>query len=186
MVAAALLAVALASSPSGVSTSGEGPTPRLGVQVDAGLPDGVGASAAFMPGPGLRLQLGGVNNGVGSGVRLGAVLLAFPTWAFRPLLGVEGGYVFGGPGAWALDLVPDEVVRGVLRGANVGFVNAQVGFELGSRHVALVVRAGLSWVQVTPRDQELGLGDAGTLRLGGLSLSGFIPSARVGLLVCFG
>jgi hypothetical protein len=186
MVAGLALLVVAASARGEVEARIDAAPPRLGVQLDVGLPDGLGASLAYMPAASLRLHLGGVNNGLGSGFRGGAVLLAFPSLAWRPLLGVEGGSIVGGPGAWLPEFVPDPIVRAVLSGASVTFVNTQLGFELGSRHVALVVRAGMSWVRVTPRDQEFPLGDAGVLRLGGLSLSGFIPSARIGLLVCFG
>lgn len=179
-----LLAVAL-SATVGLDAAGDSAAPRVGAQLDVGVPDGLGAALSLMPAASLRLQVAGLNNGVGSGLRVGAVLLAFPRAPFRPLFGVEAGHVLGGPGAWALPLLPDASLREALRGASVSLVNTQVGFELGSRHVAVVLRAGLSWVQVVPRDQEVPMSDGATLRLGGVVLSGFIPSARLGLLVCF-
>lgn len=185
MVAALLSALTLAATQV-VAPGAEGvATRRVGVQLDVGAPDGVGATLAFMPAAGLRLQVGGLNNGFGSGLRAGVVLLAFPRSSVRPLLGIDGGLVAGGPGAWALPLVPDPVLRELLRGADVGFVNTQVGLELGSGSVALVLRAGLSWVQLSATDKEVPMNDGTTLRLEGLSLSAYIPSARIGLLICF-
>ncbi len=186
MLLAALTALMLTSGPVGLERREATPGPRLGVQLDVGAPDGIGVSLSYMPAPTLRMQLGGLNNGIGSGVRLGGVLIAFPESAFRPLFGVEGGYVFGGAGEWALALFPEGLLRTTLRGTNVAFVNSQVGFELGSKHVALVVRVGLSWVNVTARDQEVSMNEGGSVTVGGVSLTGFIPSARLGFIVCFG
>lgn len=192
---AAALALVLTAPPPLVTTEGvtldaqgraPGELPLLGVQVDVGLPDGIGASAIVTPGRFLRLHVGGLNNGLGSGARVGATLIAFPTWAFRPLLGIDAGYVFGGAGAWLPGLVPEGSIRTALSGVSVGFVNAQVGLELGSKNFAFTLRGGVSYVDVTMPSQSIATGVAASVTASGLTLHGFIPSARLGFIVCFG
>lgn len=193
MLTAALTAVALAATPplvtaEGVTLEDDGrrpvSMPFLGVQVDVGVPDGIGASLVGSPVRYLRLSLGGLSNGVGAGVRLGATLVAFPTSIFRPLLGVDGGYVFGGQAAWLPQLITDETMRNLVSGANVAFGSAQVGFELGSKNFAFTLRAGLAYVDVGLPSQTFAAG-GGTFTAQGVSLRGIIPSARLGFIVCF-
>ena len=160
--------------------------PVIGVQVDVGAPDGIGISLVVTPGRFLRLSIGGLSNGVGAGVRLGAMLVAFPSSAFRPLLGIDGGYVIGGQAAWLPRLIQDEQVRSAISGLNVGFVNAQVGFELGSKNVALTLRGGVSYVDVAAANQTFLTGGGSTLSAQQITLRGFLPSARLGFLFCFG
>lgn len=160
--------------------------PPVGVQLDVGLPDGIGASLVVTPGRYLRLSVGGLSNGVGAGVRAGVTLVAFPTGLLRPLLGVDGGYVFGGQLAWLPQLISDEALQQALTGLTVAFANAQVGFELGSKHVAFTLRAGFSYVDVGAVSQTYPTGGTTSVRARGLTLSGVIPSARLGFLFLFG
>src|SRR5947199_8257800 len=51
--------------------------PRLGVMVDAGLPDGGTASLVFRPSRWLRVHGGGGYNAVSPGVRAGVTLVPF-------------------------------------------------------------------------------------------------------------
>jgi hypothetical protein len=102
------------------------------------------------------------------------------------VLGVDGGWVFGGHLAWLPSLLTDEAARTAISGMTVGFANAQVGFELGSKHVAVTLRAGLSYVELRAPSQSYSAGGASTVTVDGLSIRGFIPSARLGLLFCFG
>ncbi|MFZ5441513.1 MAG: hypothetical protein ACOZQL_16015 [Myxococcota bacterium] len=192
---AAVAAVLLAVAPPLVTTegvaleeNGKAPfeAPFFGVHLDAGAPDGIGAGMTVTPGRFLRIQLSGLTNGVGSGVRLGAMLVAFPSFAFRPFLGVDGGYVWGGQWAWLPQLIDDPTVRSMITGVSVGFASAQVGFELGSKNFAFVLRAGLSYVDLGLPNQQLTTGSASSVSIGGLALHGFIPSARLGFLICFG
>lgn len=195
MLSAALLSLSLAANPPLVTAegvaleeSGRAPwtAPFLGVQVDVGAPDGIGASIVVTPGRYLRLSAGGVNNGVGTGVRLGVMLVAFPRSAFRPTLGVDGGYVFGGQGEWLPQLISEPMVKSALTGLNVAFANAQVGFELGSKNVAFFLRAGLSYVDLSVGGQRLDTSANTAVTFQGVTLNGFIPSARLGFLFIFG
>lgn len=161
-------------------------SPFIGVQLDVGAPDGAGASLVVTPARFLRFSIGGLTNGVGAGGRLGVMLVAFPASIFRPLLGVDVGYVFGGQGAWLPNLIENEAIRNTITGANVAFANGQAGFELGSRHVAFTLRAGLSYIDVGLRAQRFATGGESIVSARGLGINGFIPSARLGFLFLFG
>lgn len=195
MLPAALAAFILTAAPplvtaEGVTLMDDGrepwSAPFIGVQLDVGVPDGIGASLVVTPGRYLRLSVGGLSNGVGAGVRLGVMLLAFPTSAFRPLLAIDGGYVFGGEGAWLPQLITDPQLRGAITGVNIGFADAQIGLELGSKNVAFTIRGGLSYVDVGLGSQTISTGGTSTVTAHGLAVRGFIPSARLGFLFCFG
>lgn len=160
--------------------------PFLGVALDAGFPDGAGASFLVMPLRFLRVQVAGLTNGLGVGVRLGATLVAFPTWPVRPTLAVAGGYTYGGQGAWLLEYIGDATLRAALSNVTVAFVSAHGGLELGSKNVALTLQAGVSWVDVNLGSQAVDLGSGVSVKAAGSLLRGFVPTARVGLLFCFG
>jgi hypothetical protein len=199
---APLLALLLSAPPVGVSpqpplltaegsslgTDGKARTdlPFLAVSVDVGVPDGIGASLVVMPVSFLRIHLGGLTNGVGAGVRLGATLVAFPTWPVRPLLSVDAGYVFGGHAPWVLEYVADPTLRAALSQVSAGFLNAHAGLELGGRNVALVLRGGVSWIDLDLGAQSVALGGGVTVTANSSSVRGFIPSARIGLMISFG
>lgn len=161
--------------------------PLLGVHLEAGVPDGLAASAVVTPGGHLRLELGGLNNGIGSGARVGASLVSFPMFFLRPLIGADAGAVFGGFGEWLPALLTSSSLRDAVRGATVKFINAQVGLELGSPYFSLTLRAGASYVDVALQDRAVSLGaETASVSASNVTIKAFIPSARVGLLFCFG
>ena len=195
MLNVALLAFALTVAPplvtaEGITLEEDGrapwSAPPVGVQLDVGFPDGLGASLVVTPGRFFRVSVGALSNGVGAGVRLGMMLVAVPSSLFRPLLALDGGYVFGGQAVWLPQLIEDATTRNALTGVNVGFVDAQVGFELGSKHVAFTLRGGLSYVDLGLANQTIRTGGASTVTAQGLAIRGFIPSARLGFLFSFG
>lgn len=159
--------------------------PFIGVQVDVGVPDGIGASLMVMPGRFLRIHAGGLNNGVGSGVRFGATLVAFPSFGFRPLLGVDAGHTFGGAGEWLPNVLGNTQLANALSGASISFASAQIGLELGSPTFALTLRAGASWVDVSVNPVNVETSANTSVSASGIVLRGFMPSARLGFLFCF-
>ncbi|MFT3709839.1 MAG: hypothetical protein QM817_19590 [Archangium sp.] len=188
------LALALSAAPPLVNAEGVAldengkkpfEAPFLGVQVDVGAPDGIGASLVATPGRYFRIHAGGLNNGVGSGVRFGVTFIAFPENAFRPLLGGDLGYVFGGAGAWLPQLINDATVKNAISGIDIAYGNAQVGFELGSPHVAFTFRAGISYLRMIADRQEVATGANSSVTVSGIAINAVIPSARLGLIVCF-
>lgn len=189
-----VLALTLSSAPplvtaEGVTLEPDGRepfrAPLIGLQLDAGFPDGLGASLVVTPIRFLRVHAGGLNNGAGSGVRFGAMLLAFPSWAFRPFLGADGGYVFAGVGAWLVPMLSDPTLKTALQTMNVGFVNAHVGFELGSKDVALTLRGGFSYVALDTGSQAIATGASSTVTISGAAVTGVVPSARIGFIFHF-
>jgi prepilin-type processing-associated H-X9-DG protein len=159
--------------------------PFLGIIVEGGIPDGLSAGLEVSPVSFMRLHLAAVSNGVGLGVRVGLALVAFPRFPIRPLIAVDAGYVFSGTGAWALQFIADPTLRSALSTVNAGFVDGHVGLELGSKHFSVVLRGGLSWIDVDLGGHRFETGTNSTLTAGGTNVRGFIPSARLGLQVCF-
>ena len=189
-----LLSLTLCSAPplvtaEGVTLEPDGRTPFqapfVGVQLDVGLPDGLGASLVITPHRFVRVHAGGLNNGAGSGVRFGAMLLAFPAWVFRPYLAADAGYVFAGVGAWLTPMLSDPTLKSALEKMSVGFVNAHVGFELGSKDVAITLRGGFSYVAMDTGSQAIATGASSTVTTSGIALHGIVPSARIGFLFNF-
>jgi prepilin-type processing-associated H-X9-DG protein len=159
--------------------------PFLGIIVEGGIPDGLSAGVEVSPLSFMRLHLAAVSNGVGLGVRVGLALVAFPRFPIRPMIAFDAGYVFSGTGAWALQFITDPTLRSALSAVNAGFVDGHVGLEFGSKHFSVVLRGGLSYVDVDLGGHTFTTGANSTLTAGGTSLRGFIPSARLGLQVCF-
>jgi hypothetical protein len=118
-------------------------------------------------------------------VRIGATLIAFPSFGFRPLLGFDAGHAFGGAGEWLPQVMPDVRIAKLISGASVSFANLQVGFELGTPTFAFTLRAGMSWVDIGVASQRLDTSATSSVSASGLVVSGFIPSARLGLLFFF-
>jgi hypothetical protein len=172
--------------PSALSAPRETP-PLFGVHLEAGVPDGLAASFVVTPGGFLRLEAGALNNGIGSGARVGASLVGFPMFFLRPLIGADAGAVFGGFGEWLPPLLTSSSLRDAVRGATVKFINAQLGLELGSPYFSLTLRAGASYVDVALQDRPVSIGaETTSVSASNFTVKAFIPSARVGLLFCFG
>lgn len=158
--------------------------PFVAVQADVGLPDGAGGSALVMPVSWVRVHIGGLATLSGSGIRAGVMLLAFPRAAVRPLLGVDVGYSFTGSATWIPWLGTLATLSRALEQVSYGWASAHAGFEFGSKHVAFVIRGGLSYVDLTFAGPRVDVGGA-SLSASSMSLRGVVPSARVGMLFAF-
>jgi hypothetical protein len=158
--------------------------PVFGVQADVGLPDGAGASAMVMPVSWVRVHVGGLATLSGSGVRAGVTLLAFWKSPVRPILGVEAGYSFTGSARWLPFANAAPWLEHSLDQVSYGWGSAHAGFEVGSRHVAVVLRGGLSYIDVTFAGPRVDVGGA-SLTASSMSLRGVVPSARLGLMIAF-
>ena len=156
--------------------------PILGVQLDVGFPDGVGASFMVMPADWLRLQVGGSWNGASRGLRAGIVALLFPSFfkSVRPTVSLEGGYAFDTDSQWLDSLVQDDGLKAALTKVNVLHGGGHLGLEFGSKYFSFFLRAGVSYVDVQLASYE---GESVVAR--GLALHGLFPSGKLGFLVCF-
>jgi hypothetical protein len=161
-------------------------TPLWGVQLEAGFPDGAGASVLANPTRWLRVHFAALTNGGGFGVRLGVTFSPFASLLryVRPLVGLDAGTFFSGDATWVPGLPNDEVLKAALREVSYLFANGQIGFEFGSKYVSFVIRGGLSYIDLQLGNPTLQL-DGATVTLKGVGVRGVIPSARVGLMLCF-
>jgi hypothetical protein len=183
LTAAQEIPAPLVTSEGGVAGAEES-HPFIGVQGDVGLPDGAGASLLVMPVSWLRLHVGGLATLSGSGIRAGVTVVAFPKSGVRPMLGVDGGYAFSGNATWIPYLGTLPLLSRSLENVSYVWSSAQIGFELGSPHFSIVLRGGLSYVDLTFAGPRVELGGT-TLTASSMSLRGIVPSARVGLMIAF-
>ncbi len=161
--------------------------PMWGLQLEAGLPDGVGASMMANPTRWLRVHIAGLTNGAGAGVRFGVTFspLGAVLRYVRPILGVDAGWFFNGDATWLPGVSNNPILATALKDVSYGFANAQAGFEFGSKYVSFVIRGGLSYLDITLGNPTVDLTNGATLSIKGLGLRGLVPSARVGLMFCF-
>lgn len=162
--------------------------PNLGFRFDVGLPDGAGASVVVLPAEWLAVELGGLHNGAGAGLRLGVALIAFPSWRLlRPTLSVDVGAFADGDASFLAPMMATSVqpqLRSTLAHVRYEFASAQAGFEFGFKSVSVVLRGGLSWVEGSAGNSSTQLG-ATTVSTSGVRLHGLVPSGRLGLMFCF-
>jgi len=153
-------------------------SPWLGAELDAGLPDGFGASVVLRPWYFVRLHLGGVTDLASGGIRAGLTLAPFH-FAVTPILSGELGHLFEGdlskPLATILGNI--EVPDGVLEHVSYTFYSAHLGVEVGAPdRVVIYLRGGISRVEATlrrnsdPKEEQWGA---------------TIPSAKLGIRVYF-
>lgn len=156
--------------------------PLLGVQLDVGFPDGVGASFMVMPADWLRLQVGGSWNGASRGVRFGLVALLFPSFfkSVRPTVSLESGYAFDTDSQWLVSMVQDDALKAALSKVSVLHGGGHLGLEFGSKYFSFFLRGGVSYVDVQLASYE---GESATAR--GLALHGLFPSGKLGFVICF-
>lgn len=177
------------AAPPMLNAQGEEPkaeptTYHFGLALDVGLPDGAGLTVYAMPARWIRLGAAVLTHGGAVGVRATLTVVPF-AWVVRPTLTAEAGHYFKGNLGWFLGASTPAPLRALLGQAEYDFFNGHVGFELGSQRVAFVLRGGFSFVggvlAPTTFTQDGGTVSAGTTRF-----QGFSPSAKAGLIVCFG
>jgi hypothetical protein len=149
--AAAGPAEAAAPAPAAATSVSSARAPIVGVQIDAGLPDGAVVSGVYRPVPYARFDAGLTYNLIGVGVRAGAT--AAP-WRFvvTPTLRGELGHTFASDASGFIDnfatLTADE--KRALSDVSLTYASLLVGAELGSPDsVVFFVHAGFSWYWAT-------------------------------------
>lgn len=159
--------------------------PLVGAELEAGFPDGLGFSGVWSPVRWFRIQVTGLTNGAGLGVRAGITASpAIPvTRLVRLLIGLEGGRYFSTDATWLPGIPKTRLLRAVLHDVSYSFASAQLGLDIGAKWLRFIVRGGLSYL-----DLQLGqpVVEVGGLRMtnSGLFVRGIVPSARVGLTFC--
>lgn len=177
------------AAPSAPARSG---LPRLGVTLDAGLPDGAALALVYrLPWRSFRASGGASWTGIGWGVQAGLGWTPL-RWIVTPSLNLEAGHTFDGDLTWLADRasgIPDGV-RPLLRRIGYDVVSAQLGLELGSpRGFSMFVRAGLSYFDLRLHGTGSATSGSGsseaTFSVTDPRLRATTPSAKLGVLWWF-
>jgi len=160
---------------------------RVGITVDAGVPDLLQAGVVLRPVMPLRFTVTGGTNAIGGGVRAGVAIKA--PWDVAPALALEVGHFFPADAqALAGQISGADIKNPVLERVGYSYANAHVGLELGNVRSTFYVHVGMSEVHATVRgvqawaDQEAGVG---TVVLTDPTVRVVAPSARVGVIGYF-
>jgi len=141
--------------------------PVLGVQVDGGFPDGIGASLVYRPIWFARFHGGPTYNFIGYGLRAGVTAVPFH-FVFTPTVSAEYGHAFeADAGALASKFgTLTDTEKTLLKRVGYDWVSVQAGLETGSpRRFAWFFRAGLSWVWTGVHDFQAAVaGQTGATR----------------------
>lgn len=122
--------------------------------LDAGFPDGIGASAVARPIWFTRFYAGPTYNFIAPGLRLGGTVVPFHL-VLTPTFTAEYGHAFRGNASKLVATLGtlDAAEKKVLGDVGYDYLSLQVGIETGSpRTFAWFVRAGLGWVWTRAHD----------------------------------
>jgi hypothetical protein len=131
----------------------DGP-PLLGLMVDGGFPDGIGASVLVRPIWFARFQAGATYNLLGPGIRAGVTLVPFH-FPIVPTASFEYGHAFQADAGRLAGLFGklSATEKTLLKKVGYDYLSLQAGLETGSQTgFAWFVRAGVSWVWTRARN----------------------------------
>ena len=163
---------------------------RIGVMLDAGVPDGGHASLVVRPARWMNLHAGVGTNLISRGVRGGATVYLLPT-RVAPSLNVDVGRFPAGdanPVARRLELIGED--HPLLREVGYDYGDLHLGLDFGREDLTFYVHAGATWVRGRVRnlDETLAEGreDGVTVEVRQDPIVTAVgPSARLGFLVYF-
>jgi hypothetical protein len=164
---------------------------HFGLLVDAGLPDGAGASITLLPTAWLRFHVGVLSNGVSPGFRGGLTLAPFH-FGITPIFSVEAGHYLEGDANQAVRMITQDMSfhSDALTRFGYDFANAQVGFEVGPPdRWAFYVKGGASYLRPSlavpvVAQQAIGQAAHGAIQFDSNG-SMFLPSLKVGITIYF-
>lgn len=164
---------------------------QFGINLDAGIPDGVALGLLYRPVHFLRVGASGSYNGFGFGAR-GTLTVAPFKFLISPTLSVEAGRYWGadvGPLVRQAGLeVPPEVAP-LLQEVAYDYGNAHLGLEVGSpQRFMFFLRAGVSYIQSTVNNfGEVVQASAGdpSLEVEDLGVRVVVPSLKLGITAYF-
>ncbi len=161
---------------------------HFGVLLDAGLPDGAGASVVFRPWSFLRVHAGVTSILFSTGFRGGVSYVPF-NFFITPSLTVEGGYLPSGDANVAVRMATGDssFSSPALQDISYGFASAQLGLEVGPpRRFTFYLRGGLSYLDGNLGGLQSMLQQAdATVQSRSLHLRMTLPSAKLGFIVYF-
>lgn len=172
------------------ATSVAAAEPKLGVTVDAGVPDGANAALVFRPVSRLRIHAGASHNAVSYGARAGITVSPLRTW-IAPTLSVDYGRFSDGNANPVVQMISGDgsSSSSVLERFGYSYANAHLGLEFGRTRATFYIHAGISYV--TGKLQ--GLSEASDMTDSGTTITfseaptfaATTASARIGLVVYF-
>jgi hypothetical protein len=165
--------------------------PILGLQIDAGVPDGAQAALVLRPWKVVRFSLGGGYNMISKGVRGGLSILPFGR---GPSLSVEAGRFFeGDANAAARKYMSGFEDIAILQRVGYDFANAHLGLDFGYQRVTFFIHGGMSYLRGKIRDANQFFTDPSIdgMNSDGVSVKikqdptvvAIGPSAKIGLIV---
>jgi hypothetical protein len=165
--------------------------PVLGLQIDAGVPDGAQAALVLRPWKAVRFSLGGGYNMISKGVRGGVSILPFGR---GPSLSVEAGRFFeGDANAAARKYMSGFEDIAILQRVGYDFANAHLGLDFGYERVTFFIHGGMSYLRGKIRDANQFFTDPSIdgMNSDGVSVKikqdptvvAIGPSAKIGLIV---
>lgn len=157
----------------------------IGVQLDAGAPDGVGVDIVGSPIKYLRLNVGVPTDLVSAGIRAGATISMF--YWITPSATIEGGHMFAGNFNKLVSMFGGNTNEALLNNVDYDWVNFHGGLELGHPNwFVFFIHAGMSYFAT----QTHGLNDYIRQRSGDLTFSAkdvpitvWTPSAKLGFII---
>jgi hypothetical protein len=163
--------------------------PPVGLQLDAGLPDGVIAALVLRPIPYTRFHLGAGTNTASPGFRGGVSILPVGEGLSFDL--ELGHYLAGGANTLVRSLFAGMGDFGsFVRRFSYTYVNAHAGLELGQRSFTFFVHGGFSYLRATLHDLDVPM-EADPARPGRTTftfnkdprLKMLVPSIKLGLVI---
>jgi hypothetical protein len=136
--------------------------PGFGVQLDVGVPDGVGLSVLVRPFRFARFHAGVIENGASAGVRAGVTVMPWQWW-ITPVLTGEGGYYFAGDGNRLVRWIGSNpnFSNGFLDSVQYDFYNLHAGLEVGSpRRFLFMLHGGLTHIDLYDNSFSQGIQEA--------------------------
>ena len=169
---------------------------HFGMTIDAGVPDGAGASIVYRPWKWLRARIGGNYNGVSGGISGGVTLLPPVFFPILPTATIEAGHYFEGDANWIARLASGKQSTDIasLRRVSYDYVNGHLGLEFGSQNrFVFYVHGGFTYLHTTINDLQTtinqqnsgGGSSATTVTVKDPTVNLFVPSGKIGFLIYF-
>lgn len=173
-----------------VSEPGDSSSPRFGLSLDVGIPDGAVVAGLFRPTDWVRLSVGLGYNAISPGIRLGATFTPFHL-LLNPSLTVEAGHFFVGEPGSKFNLLVGSSGTAARDFEHIAYNygNLHLGLEIGGARFAGFLHVGMSYVDAQVHDFQAALQrntDDPTLEAEDPTLRFTVPSLKLGFLFFFG